>query len=421
MGMLQIQNARHLGAPVDLLVEEAQIVALTPAGHVPPPVGTDIFNACGLILFPSFIDAHVHLREPGYEYKEDIASGLNAAAHGGFGSVMCMANTRPVNDNPAVTKGMLYSAKASHPYGPDLYPIAAATVGLKGEELSPLAELKSAGCVAVSNDGRPIANTEILRRVMEYAGDLNLTLIDHCEDPWLAKGWIINEGRISGKLGLKGQPECGEAIQAARDILLAWQLDLPVHIAHVSSKMTVDLIAWAKEKGIKVTAETAPHYLLLTETATDNYNALAKVSPPLRTKDDQKALLEAVRNGLIDILATDHAPHAPQEKDSTMEAAPCGLSGLDLALALSWKLVEESALSEKNLHSLWCEKPAEIFNLPFNEFNPGNPASFFLFDPDEKWLVNEENCFSKNINTPFLSQTLKGRVKHHWIRGAQLF
>lgn len=418
---LCIRNAIHLDAPVDLLLDGAKIVTMTPAGHQPLPEGCEVFEAGGLRLLPSLTDAHVHLREPGYEYKEDIASGLEAAAHGGFGQVMCMANTRPVNDSAAVTRFMLEKARESHPHGPRLYPVAAATVGLKGEALAPLAELRAAGCVAVSNDGRPLESAEMVRRIMEYAADLGMILIDHCEDPHLSRGWLMHEGEVSGVLGVKGQPAPGEAIQAARDIMLAEYLDLPVHIAHVSSRLTVDIIAWGKARGVRVTAETCPHYLLLDAASLEGYNTLAKVSPPLRTADDRAALREAVASGIVDILVTDHAPHAAHEKDETLDAAPFGLTGLDLALALSWRLVSEGALSEAELHRLWSRRPAEIFSLPWNGFAPGDPADFFLFDPDEPWLVSAENLRSKSANTPFLGKELRGRVRHHWLGGKAIF
>lgn len=418
---LCIKNARHLEAPVDLLIHGAEILTMTPAGHHPTPEGCEIFDARGLVLMPSLIDAHVHLREPGFEYKEDIASGLAAAAHGGFGAVLCMANTKPVNDTASVTRFMLDQARRSHPRGPRLYPIAAASVGLKGEEMAPLAELKEAGCIAVSNDGRPLENTELLRRIMEYAADLGLILIDHCEDPWLGRGWQMNEGPASGLLGVKGQPGVGEAVQAARDVMLAEYLHVPVHIAHVSSRLTLDVIAWAKARGVKVSAETCPHYLLLDESALEGYDTAAKVSPPLRAPEDREALRRAVKDGLIDILVTDHAPHAAQEKEGTLDEAPCGLSGLDLAVSLTWGLVAEGVLSEADLQRLWCRGPAEIFHLPWNGFAPGDPADFFLLDPDEAWVPGPETMFSKSRNTPFLGRTLHGRVKHHWIGGARLF
>lgn len=419
--MWLLTDARYLDASVDVLVDEGKIVTMTPAGHCEFPQDIERFVASGMVLLPGLIDAHTHLREPGYEYKEDINTGLSAAAHGGFGSIMCMANTKPVNDCAAVATFMISQARKTHPDGPDLYPVAGATLGLDGELLAPLAEMAEAGCVAVSNDGRPVRSAEIVRRIMEYASDLDLIFIDHCEDTDLAKGWKMNEGAMSGSLGVKGQPACGEAIQAARDVLLAQCLDLPVHIAHVSSRLTVDIIAWAKSRGVKVTAETCPHYLLLDDTSLDNYNTQAKVSPPLRTPDDRQALREAVKTGIIDILVTDHAPHAQHEKDDTLEAAPFGFIGLELALPLTWSLVREGILAEVDLHRLWSSRPGQIFNLPHNEFSPGDPADFILFDPHREWRVTRENLYSKSWNTPFYKQTITGQVMHHWHNGIRLF
>ncbi len=418
---LCIRNALHLEAPVDLLVDGGKVVSMTPAGHVPPPEGCEIFEAGGLVLMPSLIDAHAHLREPGYEYKETVATGLEAAARGGFGTVMCMANTMPVNDSAAVTAYMLSQAARSHPNGPRLCPMAAATIGLKGQEIAPLAELAGAGCRAVSNDGVPIASSEIMRRVMEYAADLGLVVSDHCEDPTLAPGWLMNEGVTSGQLGLKGQPVVGEALQAARDVMLAEYLRLPVHVAHVSCAMTVDVIRWGKARGVAVSAETCPHYLLLDETAMEGYNTACKVSPPLRGAADREALLKAIADGTIDIIATDHAPHALHEKETSMDEAMKGFTGLDVALSLIWGLVHDMAICEADLHRLCCRRPAEIFHLPCNGFAPGDPADFILFDPDEAWTPSAENLYSKGRNTPFLGQELRGRVKHHWMGGVRLF
>lgn len=419
--MLVIRNVRHLGAAVDLALEGEKIVTMTPAGHYEYPGDAENFEGGGLILMPSLIDCHAHLRDPGQTYKEDMASGLAAAAHGGFGHVMCMANTRPVNDSAAVTAYMIQTARKSHPHGPFVNPIAAATIGLEGREISPLSELREAGCVAVSNDGRPLASTEILRRVMEYASDLDMIYIDHCEDPDLAKGWIMNEGKISGELGLKGQPACGEAIQAMRDIMMAEYLDLPVHIAHVSARATIAAIAWGRERGVRVTAETCPHYLILDESVMRGYNALAKVSPPIRELEDRDALRDALREGLIQVIATDHAPHAANEKDETLDKAPFGISGLDTALSLIWGLVKDGVFREADLHKWMAKNPAEIFNLPYNSFTPGDPASFILFDPDQSWKADKDSLYSKSANTPFLDQILKGRVRHHWLNGFQLF
>ena len=253
MSSLLIKNARYLGDSVDLLVVDGKVQSLS--ASINAPADAEIVDAAGKILFPSFIDVHTHLREPGYEWKETVATGLSSAAHGGFGAILCMANTDPVNDDAAVTEQILESARRSWPNGPRVHPIGAATVGLKGEELTRMSELKDAGCVAISNDGRPVGNTEIFRRMLEYAADLDLIVIDHCEDPYLAAKSHMNEGATSGVLGVKGQPDVAETIQASRSILLADYLGVPVHIAHVSAKRTVDIIAWGKSRGVKVTAE----------------------------------------------------------------------------------------------------------------------------------------------------------------------
>lgn len=418
---LCIKNARHLDAPVDLLVRDGRVLTMTPAGHQPLPEGCEVFEAGGLLLMPSFIDVHAHFRDPGYEYKEDVVTGLAAAAHGGFGAVMCMANTRPVNDTAAVTRYMLEKARAAWPHGPRLHPVAAATVGLAGQEMAPLGELKEAGCVAVSNDGCPVNSAEMMRRVMEYAADLGMVVMDHCEDPDLARGWVMNEGELSGELGVKGQPAAGEAVQVARDAMLSEYLEIPIHISHVSSALSVDVLRWARARGVKITAETCPHYLMLDESALRGYNANAKVSPPLRRPEDREALRQAVRDGILGVLSTDHAPHALHEKERTLDEAPKGFTGLDLALPLTWRLVREGIWDEALLHQRWCYGPAEIFGLPCNRFEPGDPADFFLFDPEERWTVGPETLFSKSANTPFLGEEMQGRVRHHWCGGVQLF
>lgn len=418
---LCIKNARHLDAPVDLLVRDGRVVTMTPAGHHDAPEGSEIVQADGLLLMPSLIDVHAHFRDPGLEYKEDIVTGLTAAARGGFGTVMCMANTRPVNDTASVTRYMLEKARTAYPHGPRLVPVAAATVGLAGKEMAPLGELKDAGCVAVSNDGCPVTSAEMMRRIMEYAADLGMIVMDHCEDPDLARGWVMNEGPLSGELGVKGQPPVGEAMQVARDIMLAEYLNIPVHIAHVSAALSVDMLRWGKARGVRVTAETCPHYLTLDESALAGYNSNAKVSPPLRRPEDREALRQAVKDGTLDILSTDHAPHALHEKQHPLDEAPKGFTGLDLALPLTWDLVRQGILDEATLHDRWCYAPARIFGLPCNHFEPGDPADFFLFDPDQRWTVSPESLYSKSANTPFLGQEMRGRVRHHWCAGVQLF
>ncbi|EMG37426.1 dihydroorotase [Desulfocurvibacter africanus PCS] len=406
---LVIRNARRMGRAVDLLVADGKVLELT--DHAPDRDygATQNVDAGGAILLPALIDAHTHLREPGFEYKEDIASGLAAAAHGGFGRIMCMANTRPVNDHAPITQAMLGAARKAWPQGPFLHPIGALTKDLKGQELAPMAELAEVGCVAFSNDGLPVADTERFRRAVEYAASVGRPVIDHCEDPHMAPAAGVNEGAISSRLGLRGQPDVAEAVQVARDILLAEYLAIPIHLAHISCIRSLEFIRAAKARGVAVTAETCPHYLLLTEEAVDGYRTEAKVNPPLRTQADLQAMRAAVADGTIDMLATDHAPHAAHEKDVEFDLAPCGISGLDTALPLTWDLVREGVLDEAAFCRLWHERPAEVFGLPANRFQPGDPADFILFDPEARWTLTAEAMRSKGKNTPFLGREMRGR------------
>ncbi|NCC24973.1 MAG: dihydroorotase [Deltaproteobacteria bacterium] len=408
------------GRPHDLVVSGGKIVELSPN-----PVATgsevELVDGSGLLLLPSMIDAHVHLREPGQEYKEDIASGLGAAAAGGIGRVLAMANTMPVNDQASVTRFMLSQAARSHPNGPFLHPVGALTKGLAGKELAPLMELAEAGCLAFSNDGRPVGDNALFLRALEYASDTGLPVIDHCEDPDLARGGAMNEGRISSLLGLTGIPVTAEALQVARDILLAEYLDLHVHLAHVSCRQAVELIAWAKGRGVRVTAETCPHYLLWDETLVGDYNTRAKVNPPLRTWDDVLAVRQALAEGILDILVTDHAPHADHEKEQTFDDAPFGISGLDTALSLVLGLVKNGFLDMETVMDRFAWRPADIFGLPANRFRPGDPADFFLFDPDLDWKVDERTMRSKGKNTPCLGTELQGRVTRHFLAGKEIF
>ena len=419
-----LRNAKIGTRFVDVWVEDGFIKNTAHHGsddalHMPTEIPQE--DGTGLKIFPSFIDAHVHLREPGFEYKEDIASGLNAAAHGGFGAVLCMANTNPVNDNASVTRLMLDAAKRAYPHGGvRLYPVGALTVGLEGKGLAPMAELKEAGCVAFSNDGRPVTNTEIFRRALEYANDQGCPVIDHCEDEFLGKGGDMNESALSGLMGLKGQPCIAETIQVYRDILLAQYLNAKVHLAHISTAQSMAAIFQAKGNRAPVTAETCPHYLFLDESAVENYNTAAKVNPPLRTPEDVQGVREALSNGTIDIRTTDHAPHAAHEKETPFDEAPFGISGLDSAVSLTWELVRDGVINETDMVRLWCHGPARIFGLPVNTFQPGASADFFLFDPNEIWKLTPENMYSKSKNTPFLGREMFGRVKAHWVGGVKV-
>jgi dihydroorotase len=278
-------------------------------------------------------------------------------------------------------------------------------------------ELKAAGCKAFSNDGRPVADSELFRRALEYASDLGLTVIDHCEDPFLAPGAGINEGVVSARLGLRGAPVAGEAIQVARDCLLARYLGVPIHLAHISCGMSVEVIRQAKALGAPVTAETSPHYLILTEDACEAYDTNAKVNPPLRTRQDQLALLAALEDGTIDALATDHAPHAAHEKETPFAEAPNGISGLETALSVTWELTARGELSARTLVNAWCVRPAEIFGLPLNRFQEGDPADFILFDPSARWTVTPQALASKGKNTPLLGRELSGLVRAAYVAG----
>ncbi|CAM2059008.1 Dihydroorotase [Desulfovibrionales bacterium] len=417
---LVVSGVVRQGQSIDFLVAMGKVLDLLPhdSGRVWPE--SYVVDGRGLILMPSFIDAHVHLREPGLEYKEDIASGLAAAAWGGFGQVLAMANTCPVNDNAAVTAFILRQAQTAWPHGPWLRPVGGLTIGLAGKELAPLGELARAGCVAFSNDGNPVADAELFRRAMEYAAGTGVVIIDHCEDLDLSAGGVMNEGYLSGLLGLKGQPAAAEAIQVARDILLAEYLDLPIHLAHVSCRQAVECISWAKARGVRITAETCPHYLVFTEKDVDGYTTAAKVNPPLRTVEDRDALRWALASGVIDSLATDHAPHAIHEKETPFDEALFGISGLDTALSLTWRLVQDGALDAATLERAWCHAPATIFGLPYNRFKPGDPADFFLFDPVATWEVTARAMYSKGKNTPCLGTTLTGQVRAHYLGGRRI-
>jgi dihydroorotase len=408
---LAVRNVRVPGrkGAFDLLAAAGKVLELVPHDSGAAFPQARCIDGRGLLLLPALTDAHTHLREPGQEWKEDIGSGLAAGAAGGFSNILCMANTDPVNDNAGITRLMLRQAGLAHPDGPRLFPIGALTVGLAGKELAPMGELRDAGCVAFSNDGLPVVDTEIFRRALEYAADL-APVVDHCEDPFLARGSGANEGAMSARLGLRGQPDAAEAIQVSRDILLAEYLGAPVHLAHVSCRRSVELIREAKKRGAPVTAETCPHYLLMTDAALLGYDVMAKVSPPLRSDEDRLALIEALREGVIDILATDHAPHASHEKETPFEDAPNGISGLDTALASLWELVRQGRLSAEDVVTRFAWRPAEIFGLPVNRFVPGDPADFLLFDPEESWIVTAEALRSRGKNTPLLGQPLTGRV-----------
>jgi dihydroorotase len=367
-----------------------------------------VIDATGKIVCPGFIDIHVHLREPGYEYKETVATGTRAAAAGGFTAVCCMANTHPVNDNRSITDYI--RAKAAIEGVVRVYPIGAVTRGLNGEDLAELAELAEAGCVAFSDDGKCVMNAALYRRAMEYTLPFGAPVISHAEDHHLSRGASMHEGVVSTELGVAGAPAAAEDVMVARDILLAELTGAHVHIAHLSTAGAVRLVRDAKARGVRVTAEVTPHHLLLTEDAVRTFDANAKMNPPLRSKRDTEVLLEALVDGTIDCIATDHAPHAGSEKEGEFDRAAFGIVGLETAVGLMLdRLVKPGALPLATLISRLSRDPARLLGLPGGHLAPGAPADVTILDPTAEWTVDPARFQSRSRNTPFGGWPVRGR------------
>jgi dihydroorotase len=368
-----------------------------------------IIDAQGLWVLPGLVDIHVHLREPGEEWKEDIESGTRAALHGGVLRVACMPNTKPPVDTPEVCSAIIAKAKEKG-YVP-VYPIACITKGQAGKELTEFGRLKLAGAVALSDDGKWVQDSEVMRKALLYAKSFDLPIISHPEDQALSFGGQVNLGKLSAKLGLKGVPFSAETVAVVRDLLLAKETKGKLHLAHLSVKENLPFLRWAKEEGVNFTAETCPHYFHLTEWECDGYNTLAKVNPPLRTEDDVLAIKQAIKEGLIEVIASDHAPHSPLEKDVEFELASPGMIGLEFLLPLSSSLVREGLISPLKLLELLITNPAKVIGIEPPTLRKGEKAEIVLFDPEEECLVTEDFIQSKSKNTPFLGKTIKGRVK----------
>ena len=410
-----IDPANEIDTVLDILIDDGKIIELGKSlttHHLPL---TTIIDAAGKIVVPGLIDMHVHLREPGYEYKETIKTGTEAALAGGFTSIACMPNTKPVNDNQSVTDFMLDKTRKEGAV--NVYPIGAITKGLKGEELSEIGELKSAGVVAITDDGKPVMNSELMRRGMEYASMFDIPVISHCEDLQLSEGGVMNEGFISTELGLKGIPNASEDVMVARDIALSELTGARLHIAHVSTRGAVSLIREAKSRGVKVTCETAPHYFTLTEKTVDDYNTNAKMNPPLRSEDDLKAIIEGLKDGTIDVIATDHAPHEASEKDVEFDKAPFGIVGLETALPLTLKLVEEGIISLTEAIAKLTVNPAKILNLNKGTLSVGADADITIINHEEMWQIDVKKFKSKGKNSPFSGWNVKGMANKVIING----
>ena len=400
-----IDPANNTDGVQDVLIAQGKIERV--GKRLEAPVGAEVVDAARKIVCPGFIDIHVHLREPGHEYKETVATGTRAAAAGGFTAVACMANTTPVNDNRAVTDYILATARADGVVR--VHPIGAVTRGLRGAELAELAELAEAGCVAFSDDGTCVMDAGLYRRAMEYVLPFGVPVISHAEDASLGRGFTMNEGVVSTELGLPGAPAAAEDVMVARDILLAELTGAHVHIAHLSTAGAVRLVREGKSRGVRVTAEVTPHHLLLTEDAVRTFDPNTKMAPPLRTKRDTEALLEALVDGTIDCIATDHAPHALAEKEGEFDAAAFGIVGLETAVALLLdRLVRPGLLPLATLVSRLSRDPARLLGLRGGSLAPGAPADVTILDPDTEWTVDPARFRSKSRNTPFGGFTLTG-------------
>ncbi len=363
-------------------------------------------DAGGMYVLPGLVDMHTHLREPGYEYKETIRSGTAAAVKGGFTTVCAMPNTNPVNDNSSVTEFII--RKAAQEGSCSVYPIGAITKLQKGEELAEIGIMHDEGCVAFSDDGRPVMNSELMKKALEYSKTFNVPVISHCEDRDLSEGGVMNSGLFSITLGLRGIPPEAEEVMVARDIALAGLTRGRLHIAHVSTEGSVRLIRHAKEAGIAVTAETCPHYFSITEAAVKGYNTDAKVNPPLRTEKDIEAIKEGLKNGIIDAIATDHAPHHRDEKLREFDKAPFGISGLETALSLSLKLVHDGLLSLNSLAEKMALNPSRILRIDKGTLGIGADADMVIIDMNRQFRVEPDKFISKGKNTPFEGRVLKG-------------
>ncbi|MFW6081238.1 MAG: dihydroorotase [Desulfosalsimonas sp.] len=376
-----------------------------------------VIDASGLVVVPGLIDMHVHLREPGQEYKETIETGTRAAAAGGFTAVCCMPNTCPVNDSASVTRYIIEQAAGC--CGVRVYPVGAISAGLCGEQLSEYGELKAAGAVAVSDDGKPVADSQLMRRALEYAGGIGLAVISHCEDPGLSGG-VINEGAVSTMTGLSGIPNAAESVMVMRDIALSEFTGTPVHIAHVSTRQSVEAIRSAKARGAAVTAETAPHYFTLTDEAVRSYDTRAKMNPPLRCEKDRQAVAQGIADGTIDVVATDHAPHAEVEKEVEFDVAANGIIGLETSLSLGLRLVEKGIISLQQLVAAMSKNPARIIGKPCG-IVPGLAADITIIDLSRQYEYSVGKGLSKSRNSPFDGWNFRGRAVYTIAGGKIVF
>lgn len=418
MGLL-LQNVRLIDPSQgvdcvqDLLLEDGKVSQI---GEHLSADGMEVVDGKGLVAAPGLVDMHVHLRDPGLTYKEDVFTGCRAAAAGGVTSLLAMPNTKPAMDTPETVRDLLERAKTADAA---VYTAACITKGLQGEELTDLVGLRQAGAIALSDDGRPVINTRRLLEALEQAPALGMVITAHCEDLYLASGGLMHEGEVSRRLGVPGIPSAAEDCGTAREIAAAASVGAPIHICHVSTKDSVDLIRDAKARGVKVTAETCPHYLLLTDRALESRDADYRMNPPLRTEEDRLALIEGLKDGTLDAISTDHAPHSPEEKADFCKA-PNGSIGMETSLAATLTALDgQLSLSEILAKMSW--NPARILHIPAGTLAVGSPADVVLFDPEQRWTVDENALHGKSKNTPFKGMKLKGKVAMTIFRGRVVY
>ncbi len=403
-----IDPASNTDDTLDILIEKKEIIAIETKID---DESAKTIDASRMVVTPGFVDMHVHLREPGYEHKETIKTGALAAAKGGFTSIACMPNTSPINDNQNVTRFIVGEAKKSAVV--NVLPIAAITIGENGEELTEMGELLSAGAVAFSDDGQPVAGSQIMRRALEYSRQFRTVIINHCEDKDLSAVGVMNEGALSYRLGMKGIPASSEEVMVARDLILAEKADAGIHLAHLSTRGSVELVRQAKARGVKVTAEVTPHHLVLDESLLENYDTLFKVNPPLRTRDDVLALQEGARDGTIDVIATDHAPHSPDEKAVEFDLAPFGINGLETSVSLILdRLVHKKVLTLRRFVEMLTTNPARILHLDKKgKIQINADADLTILSLNRNTVVDVDRFRSKSRNSPLHGWKLKGAVE----------